>query len=80
MFLGHLVPCEKCPYLEFFWSLFSRIQTECGEIRIISPYSVRMWENTDQKNSEYGDFSRSAIPPENIFQGDIEVKYWLKMG
>ena len=24
------------------------------------PYSVRMWENTDQKNSEYGHFSRSV--------------------
>ena len=28
----------------FFWSLFSRIRTEC-----ISPYSIRMRENTDQK-------------------------------
>ena len=25
------------------------------------PYSVRMRENTDQKNSEYGHFSYSAI-------------------
>ena len=33
----------------FFWSVFSRIRTEYGEIRNISPYSVRMWENTDQK-------------------------------
>ena len=33
--------------------LFSRI---C----IISPYSVRMRENTDQKNSEYRHFSRSV--------------------
>ena len=33
----------------FFWSLFSRIRTEYGEIRSISPYSVRMPENTDQK-------------------------------
>ena len=24
------------------------------------PHSVRMWENTDQKNSEYGHFSRSV--------------------
>ena len=28
---------EKCPYSEFFWSVFSRIWT-------ISPYSVRMRE------------------------------------
>ena len=26
----------------------------------ISPYSVQMWENTDQKNSEYGHFSHSV--------------------
>ena len=36
----------------YFWSVFSRIRTEYGGIlRIlrISPYSVRMRENTDQK-------------------------------
>ena len=47
---------EKCLHSEFFWSVFPRIRTEYGEIRSISPYSVRMWENTDQKNSEYGHF------------------------
>ena len=51
---------EKCPYSEFFWSTFSAICTEYGEIQSISPYSVRMRENKDQKNSEYGHFSRSA--------------------
>ena len=51
---------EKCPYLEFFWSVFSHIWTEYGEILRISPYSVRMRENTDQKNSEYGHFSGSG--------------------
>ena len=35
-------------------ALFSRI------ILCISPYLVRMWENTDQNNSEYGGFLRSA--------------------
>ena len=39
---------EKCPYSEFFWSAFSRIWTEYGEIRSISLYSVRMREKTDQ--------------------------------
>ena len=24
---------EKCPYSEFFWSVFSRVQSECGKIR-----------------------------------------------
>ena len=51
---------EKCPYSELFWSAFSRIWTEYGEILRISPYSVRMRENADQKNSEYGHFLRSA--------------------
>ena len=51
---------EKCPYLEFFWYVFSCIRTEYRIIRSISPYSVWMRENTDQKNSEYGHFSRSA--------------------
>ena len=32
-----------------FWSVFSCIQTECGEILRISPYSVRMRENKDNK-------------------------------
>ena len=34
--------------------------TEYLEIPRISPYSVRMWENTDQKRSEYGHFLRSV--------------------
>ena len=33
----------------FFWSVFSRIWTEYGEILRISLYSVRMPKNTDQK-------------------------------
>ena len=60
-FLVHLTLREKCLYSEFFWSVFSRIWTECAEILRISPYSVQMHENTDQKNSEYGQFSRNVI-------------------
>ena len=33
----------------FFWSVFSWIRTEYGDIGSTSPYSVRMRENTDQK-------------------------------
>ena len=44
----------------FFWSAFSRIRTEYGEILRISPYSARMRENTDQKNSVFGHFSRNG--------------------
>ena len=46
--------------LGLFWSVFSRIQTEYGEILGISPYSVQMQENKDQNNSEYRLFSRSG--------------------
>ena len=57
-------PCiplrQKCLYSKFFWSAFSRIRTDYGEILRISPHSFRMWENTDQKNSEYRHFSRSV--------------------
>ena len=40
---------------------FSRIRTEYGKIRSISPYSVQMWENGDQNYSEYGHFLRSDL-------------------
>ena len=60
MTVGALALREKCPYLEFFLSVFSRIRTEYGEILYISSYSVRIWENKDQKNSEYGHFSCSV--------------------
>ena len=43
---------EKYPYLEFFWSVFSRIWTKYGDLLRKSPYSIRMWENENQKNSE----------------------------
>ena len=42
---------KKSLYWELFWSVFSHIQAE---------YSVRVRENTDQNNSEYGHFSRSV--------------------
>ena len=40
---------EKCPYSKFFWSIFSSIRTEYGEILRISPYSIQILEDTDQK-------------------------------
>ena len=52
---------KKCPYSELFWSVFSRIRTEYGEIIRVSPYSVGMRENADQSKSEYGQFSHSVI-------------------
>ena len=52
---------KKCSYSELFWSAFFRIRTKYGEILRVSPYSVQMWENGDQNNSEYGHFLRSGI-------------------
>ena len=58
---------KKCPCSELFWSAFSRIRTEYGEIRRISPYSVQMRKNEDQNNSECGHFLRSALKENYIF-------------
>ena len=44
---------------KMFCSVFSHIRAEYGEIQGISPYSLRMRENTDKKNSKYGHFSSS---------------------
>ena len=44
-----------------FWSRFSRIWTEYGDLKSKHPYSVQMRENTDQKNTEYGHFSRNVF-------------------
>ena len=70
---------EKCSYSEFFWSVFSHIRTEYGEIRSISPFSVRMRENTDQKNSKYGYFSRSVGPYQtSIMEPFAKIVDYLK--
>ena len=44
---------KKCPYSELFWSVFSRILTEYGEIQSISLHLFEIRENEDQNNSEY---------------------------
>ena len=50
---------KKCPYSELFWFVFSRIWIAYVEILLNCQYSVRMRENTNQNNSEYGHFTRS---------------------
>ena len=44
----------------FLVRIFSHSNWIWNDLRSISPYSVRMQENTDQKNSENGHFLRSA--------------------
>ena len=59
---------KKYPYSELFWLVFSHIRTEYGKIGSIFPCSVRVRENTDQNNSEYGQFSRSDIDSTSILR------------
>ena len=47
---------EKCPNMEFFWSVFSRIWSEYGDLLLKSAYSVQVRENKDQKNAVFGQF------------------------
>ena len=65
---------KKCPCLELFSSIFFRIRTEYEDLLCKSPYSVRMRENTDQKNFEYGHFNALRIP---IFQWWFNLKMFL---
>ena len=69
-FLCHLLFSlrKKSPYLKLFWSVFSRIRTEYGEMQSISPCSVRMRENVDQNNSDYGHF------PHNVYSTQSKKK------
>ena len=45
----------------FFWSVFSRIWTEYGDLLRKSSYSVRMQGNTDQNKLRFEHFSRSVL-------------------
>ena len=59
----------KSVRIRSFLTVFSCIWTEYGKTRAISPYSVKMKENTEQKNSEYGHFSRSDMVFSKTFSG-----------
>ena len=72
-----LVHCVKSVQIRsFFWSVFSRIRTENGEIRSISPYSVRIWENTAWKNSVFRHFSLSGTLIKKILLLHYHFKLW----
>ena len=71
---------EKCPCSKFFWSVFSRIWTEYGDILRIHPYSVHMREKTEQKNSEYGHFSRRVnLKSKNLVLNFVANLKWVKV-
>ena len=45
---------KMCQDMEFFWSVFSQIWTECRDLQTKPPYSVQIRKNTDQKISIFG--------------------------
>ena len=45
---------ENCYYFEFFWSVFSCIQIEYGELLCKSQNAFHIRGNTHHKNSKYG--------------------------
>ena len=62
------IHCVKSVRIWSFSGLYSsRIRTEYGEILRISPYSVRMRENTYQKNSNTDTFHAVDIVLKNIY-------------
>ena len=60
----------------FSGHVFSRIQTEYGEIFL---HSVRMRENTDQKNSEYQHFSSSDYIYLNPNLAEFSLICWFSL-
>ena len=62
---------KKCPYSEFLVCI-SCILTEYEDLLGNSQYSVQIRENTDQENSEYGQFLRS-VSHYGILLGSIKT-------
>ena len=57
----HKLHCVKSVSIQDFSGPYlSGVQTEYGKILRISPYSVQMWKNMEQKIFEYDKFSSSA--------------------
>ena len=67
-----------------FGVILVRILPHSDCIESISPYSVRMRENTDQNNYEYEHFLRSVYHLKTScflrFSGGINMEHWLEMG
>ena len=57
------------------------IQTEYEEILRITPYSVRLWKNTDQNNSEYGHLHvvkiSTSINAPILIKQNYKLIWWL---
>ena len=60
-----------------FWSVFSCIRIEYREIRSISPYSVRMWENVTRKSPNTDTFHAVKCKYSEIISVIIDMKQIL---
>ena len=72
---------KKCPYSEFFFSVFSRIRTKYGEIVRISPYSFRMRKIRTRKTPNTDTFHAVCVYVYvflNTFPGNISLLYQWK--
>ena len=71
------VGCSDINLVIFYQS--TTLRKECPYLSYSGQYLVWMRENTDQNNSYYGHFSRSAKQPFLVPFKEIEVKYkkWI---
>ena len=78
--------CVKSVHIRSFLIRISRIRTEYGNLLCNSPYSVRMRENADQRNSKYGHFSHSVFLSEEwickspIYRRALPLAYLMQFG
>ena len=73
------IQLEMCPCSEFFGPHFPvfELNTERCSVSLHILYSVRMRENTDQKNSQYRHFSRGHNIGDKLHIRDPNYKNWL---
>ena len=65
--------CVKSVQIQsIFWSVFSCIRTEYGDLRSKYPYSVRIQENTDQKKTPYLNSVFDAVPFTHIINLSLQ--------
>ena len=74
---------KKYPFLEFFWSVFSRIQTEYGEIELYKVYSnlsqIIFSDLFVRNHSNYNLRSHSdfVIPKvKTVYKGSESLRYF----
>ena len=73
----HLHCVKTVQIRSFLWSVFSSIRTEYGEILRISPYSVWMRENMDQKKLRISTLFTQCYKTDKICAIPIEIQLQL---